>query len=699
MKYGKIVGMNSKIDPKNQITVLSNKLREFQDAYYRIGRPEVSDLEYDRLFDELLRLEAENPELRQVDSPTYRVGSDLSSDLPEVAHSIPVLSLDKAYSLEAILDWMQKTADKGRRDLSFTVEEKIDGVSIVLYYEQGLLKKAVTRGNGSVGNDVTANIKTIHSVPLRLKEAISLVVRGEVYLPVKSFISLNETMDVPYANPRNLTAGTIRRIKSRETASVPLEIFVYEGFFDEREQPETHAELTMRLNDLGFRINPRFGIFTRDGEVDKSLFPGWSVGNFSQLSAFIEDAVTSRDNLDHEIDGLVVKVNELDVREELGFTGHHPRWAIAYKFESPEGETVVEGIDVQVGRTGRITPVARVKPVRIGGSVVSNVTLHNQDYIDILELAVGDAVAVSKRGDVIPAVERILEKNEQGNGIWKIPVFCPSCEMELQKIGAHTFCTNSECPDQVFGRVQFFTAKAQMDIENLGPETIQFLMSEGLLKDVPDLYQIDYRDLAGKPGFGEKKCDALIKGVKDSKSKPFSSVLTSLGIPDLGKKAVELLIDDGILDIDSLFKIVDGSEADRLIGIKGFGDKTVASILMELSKPGVRERIKLLRDAGLQFKQEKAAIENLPDQIFAGQVWCVTGSFINFTPRSKAMEAVKLRGARIVTAVTGSTTHLLAGTGAGSKLKKAVSLNVEVVTEDDFIKMLNSGAIDNTLII
>ena len=692
MKYGKIVVMNSKIDPINQITVISNKLQEFQDAYYRIGRPEVSDLEYDRLFDDLLRLEAEYPELRLPDSPTYRVGSDLTSDLPEVSHTIPVLSLDKAYSLEEILDWMQKTTVKGGRELSFTVEEKIDGVSIVLYYEQGLLKKAVTRGNGYVGNDVTANIKTIRSVPIKLKEPVSFAVRGEVYLPVEAFAQLNKKMDVPYANPRNLTAGTIRRIKSREAAAVPLEIFVYEGFFEDNDQLETHAELTLRLNDLGFRINPRFGIFTREGEFNQSFLPSWSVGAFSQLGAFIEDAAASRERLDHEIDGLVIKVNELDVREELGVTGHHPRWEIAYKFESPEGETVVEGIDVQVGRTGRITPVARVKPVKIGGSVVSNVTLHNQDYVDILELSLGDTVAVSKRGDVIPAVERVLEKNEQGNGIWKIPAVCPSCETELQKIGAHTFCTNSECPDQIFGRVRFFTAKAQMDIENLGPETIQFLMGEGLLKDVPDIYQIDYRELAGKPGFGEKKCDLLMKGVEDSKNKPFSSVLASLGIPDLGKKAVELLLDDGILDIDLLFKIVDEADAEHLVGIKGFGGKTVASILSELSKPIVRERIRQLRDAGLQFEQEKAATDNLPDQIFSGQVWCVTGSFINFTPRSKAMDAVKLRGGRIVTSVTGSTTHLLAGTGAGSKLKKAVSLNVAVVTEDEFIEILNSGA-------
>ena len=272
MKYGKIVVMNSKIDPINQITVISNKLQEFQDAYYRIGRPEVSDLEYDRLFDDLLRLEAEYPELRLPDSPTYRVGSDLTSDLPEVSHTIPVLSLDKAYSLEEILDWMQKTTVKGGRELSFTVEEKIDGVSIVLYYEQGLLKKAVTRGNGYVGNDVTANIKTIRSVPIKLKEPVSFAVRGEVYLPVEAFAQLNKKMDVPYANPRNLTAGTIRRIKSREAAAVPLEIFVYEGFFEDNDQLETHAELTLRLNDLGFRINPRFGIFTREGEFNQSFY-------------------------------------------------------------------------------------------------------------------------------------------------------------------------------------------------------------------------------------------------------------------------------------------------------------------------------------------------------------------------------------------------------------------------------------------
>lgn len=695
MKYGKIVCMNSKIDQKQQISALSDKLRNYQDAYYRKGRQKISDLEYDRLFDELLRLEDINPELRLQDSPTHRVGSDLSSELPEVSHTIPVLSLDKAYTLEAVVGWMQKTAVKAGRDLSFTVEEKIDGVSIVLYYKQGVLERAVTRGNGYVGNDVTANVRTIRSVPLRLKRPVSLAVRGEIYLPIEAFTRLNKKMDVPYANPRNLTAGTIRRIKSRETAAIPMEIFVYEGFFENsNDQPEMHSELTALLDDLGFRTNSRFGIFTRDGKFNQPLLPGWTLGSFSRLGTFIEKSIAARETLGYEIDGLVVKVNELDVREELGYTGHHPRWEVAYKFESPEGETVVEGIDVQVGRTGRITPVARVKPVKIGGSVVSNVTLHNQDYINILELSVGDTVAISKRGDVIPAVERVLEKSEVENetgavsGIWKIPSECPSCGTVLEKIGAHTFCTNPECPDQFFGRMQFFTAKAQMDIENLGPETIQFLMREGFLKDIPDIYRIDYRKLAGNPGFGEKKCELLQNGVEKSRKKPFSSVLASLGIPDLGKKSVELLLDDGIDDIDALFAIVDQGDTDRLIGIKGFGTKTVESIMSELSKPVIRERIRLLREIGLLFRQEKRALGDLPAQVFIGQVWCVTGSFIHFSPRSKAMETVKLGGGRVVTAVTGSTTHLLAGSGAGSKLKKAESLDIRIVTEDEFLEML-----------
>ncbi|MDY6343787.1 MAG: NAD-dependent DNA ligase LigA, partial [Sphaerochaetaceae bacterium] len=460
---------------KERVAELSDLLRRYQKAYYVDSRPLVSDLEYDKLFDELVRIENEHPELKSPDSPTARVGSDLTSDFPEVEHTIPVLSLDKAYSAQEILSWIDRAEKRMGEDLSFVIEEKIDGCSMVLYYEDGRLARGVTRGNGVVGNDVTGNIKTIPSIPLKLDGSESLAVRGEVYLPKEAFERINQTMDPPYANPRNLASGSIRRIHSSETAKIPLDIFCYEGFWEAERPFDDHIQILEELKRLGFRTNPHIGYFCKTKEearrrLQKAGLEGVP-GSFSDIPAYIEMKTKGRKDLPYEIDGLVVKINEISVRELFGYTGHHPRWAIAYKFEAPQAETVVEGIDVQVGRTGRITPVARVKATEVGGSTVSNITLHNQDYVNQLELAVGDTVEISKRGDVIPAVERVIEKNEAGNPTWEMPKECPCCHTPLVVRGAHHFCPNPLCPDQIRGRVEFFLGKDQMDIESFGPET------------------------------------------------------------------------------------------------------------------------------------------------------------------------------------------------------------------------------------
>ena len=651
---------------RQQIDRLSSELGELQQAYYISGTSPASDSEYDLKFDTLLRLEGEYPQYRREDSPTLRVGSDLSSDLPEVAHTIPVLSLDKAYSPEEVLSWMERL--KGRTDepVSFVLEEKIDGISIVLYYEQGLLARAVTRGNGAVGNDVTANVRTIRSIPLRLPEPLDIAVRGEIYLPKAAFEQLNKDQETAYANPRNLAAGTIRRIRSSEVAKVPLDAFMYEGFFSE---VRTHLELLDKLKALGFRLNPHTTLCSSEKELRER----------------ITERTAERDALDYEIDGLVIKVNELPLREELGYTEHHPRWATAFKFEAPTSATVVESIDVQIGRTGRVTPVARVRPVLVGGSTVSNVTLHNQDYIDMLELAIGDSVAVSKRGDVIPAVEEVLEKNSEGNGIWKLPGTCPSCGTALVREGAHHFCPNLECPDQVYGRLVFFVGRDQMDIEGLGRETITTLISLGMVKDIPDIYQVDYDRLKGEPGFGEKKVAQIRESIEKSREREYAVVLRSLGVPDLGKRMAELLIDAGISSMDLLLELVDAGESEPFTAIKGIGLKIAESLIREFSDPGLRERVSRLREAGLTFE---AVVKEQPAEglmVFAGQVWCVTGSFDQFKPRSLAEELIKELGGRVVSSVTGKTTHLLAGTGAGSKLSKAEKLGVEIVEEAEFI--------------
>ncbi len=671
-----------------RIGELTEKLLRYQYEYYVLSRPSVSDSEYDRLFDELLRLEEEFPDLKRPNSPTERVGSDLTQELPEVRHTIPVLSLDKCYSYAELEEWIEKTERNAGRHCSYFVEEKIDGASIVLYYEKGILSRAVTRGNGLVGNDVTGNVKTIGSIPLRLSQPLNVAARGEIFLPLRYFEEINREMDIPYANPRNLASGTLRRVKSSEVAKVPLDIFVYEGFFEG--QPGTHLEILELLESLGFKLNPHIGFFANDEIVSEvaSRHPSWHCGELSEMGAFIEERRAARRDLPYEIDGLVVKVSEIPVREHLGYTGHHPRWAIAYKFEAPEGLTVVHDIDVQVGRTGRITPVARVKPVKISGSTISNVTLHNQEYIDMLELAIGDMVAVSKRGDVIPAVERVVEKNEEGNTTWKMPENCPSCGSRLEKIGAHHFCRNPDCPDQVRGRLRFFVARGQMDIESLGPETLDVLIEKGWVRDIPDIYTFDPEKLLELPGFGEKKVKLIREGIEKSKKKPFRTVLQALGIPEVGGKVIELLIDAGYRDIGSIVELAKRGDATPLLNIHGIGEKTARTIIEEFSKPDVLERIDRLKRAGLNFKEEEA--EEKLSQSFAGQTWCVTGSFEHFKPRDLAMEEVKKRGGRVTSSVTSKTTHLLAGSNPGSKLDKAVALGVKIVSEEEFLKMLQS---------
>jgi DNA ligase (NAD+) len=679
-------------DTQKRAAELSEQLREYQRAYFVDSRPVVSDAEYDRLFDELAAIEASFPDLALADSPTKRVGSDLTQELPEAAHTIPVLSLDKSYTVDELSAWIAKTARNAGRELSFVCEEKIDGASMVLYYENGLLARAVTRGNGLVGNDVTANVKTIGAVPLRLPRSATVAVRGEVFLARSLFDSINATMEEPYANPRNMASGSLRRVKSSEVAEIPLGIFVYEGWF--QDPAATHHETLEDLAELGFRLNPRTGFFS-DGpapQTVKERHPAWTTGSVADIASFIESERQARKDLDYEIDGIVVKVDELSARESLGYTGHHPRWAIAFKFESPQGATTVRAIDVQVGRTGRITPVARVEPVKLSGATISNVTLHNQEYIDMLELAIGDRVAVSRRGDVIPAVERVLEKNETGAATWQLPQSCPACGTGLRKQGAHHFCPNEDCPDQVRGRLAFFVGRGQMDIEGIGPETIEVLVQNGLVHDIADLYAFDPAKLLELPGFGEKKVAQIRDGIEKSRRLPFHVVFPSLGIPDIGGKVTELLIEGGYRDIDSLLEAAKKGDPAPFLEIHGIGERTAETLIRELARPQVRRRIEKLRKAGVQLSEsEPAAVSSDLPRTFEGQTWCVTGSFENFSPREQAMEEVIRRGGKVGASVTSKTTHLLAGAGPGSKLQKAAKVGATIVSEKEFLALLSKS--------
>ena len=686
------LGMNV----KEEIDKLTAELKIYQDKYYKEGVSLISDNEYDRLTDRLIELETEHPELQHPDSPTKRVGSDLTNDFPEVRHTIPVLSLDKAYSDEAVLSFFSKSIDKEGGALSFAAEEKIDGISMVLYYEKGILQRAVTRGNGEIGNDVTPNIMTMPSVPLSLSEPIDIAVRGEVYLNKADFERLNnEEPDESRkaANPRNLAAGTVRRQKSSEAGRVPLTIFCYEGFWsDKTETPPDHLHILSKLKALGFRTNPHFAFFASSKkEAEEKLSEAGLEGeaySFDEIDAFIKKKTAERKNLPYEIDGLVFKINELDVRESFGYTEHHPRWAIAYKFEAPQAEAKLLGITVQVGRTGRITPVAEITPTKLGGSTIRRATLHNQEYIEELELAIGDTVSISKRGDVIPAVESVIEKNEEGHTTFVLPPDCPCCHTPIIQVGGLQYCPEYTCPDQVKGRIAYFASADEMDIESLGLRTVELLYDAGILRSVEDIYTADYSAAASLPGLGEKSIALLEKGVRESLSRPFSTVLSALGAADIGRKSAEMLVRSGF---DSIEKIQNGTVS-GFAAIPGFGELTGERIVQAFASPSLRKTLEGIRKAGVHLDaSQDAKGEDLPKTL-SGTVWCITGSFEAFNPRSKALREIEKRGGRTVSSVTGNTTHLLAGKGGGSKRAEAERLGVEIVSEEEFMRLIGMEA-------
>lgn len=649
-------------EDRRRMEELCRQLNEW-DRLYRAGRPVVSDAEFDRHYDELVDLERRTG-LVLPDSPTRRVGSDLSSDLAEEPHTIPVLSLDKAYTVEALLGWMTKLRAEWGAELTFTGEEKLDGVSLVIYYEQGVLVRALTRGDGRVGNVVTDNARTIRRLPLRLPEPVNLVVRGEVFLPKDRFEEVNRKMELPYANPRNLAAGTLRRVKSSEVAAVPLEILVYEGFFEE--PMASHREVRDRLGRLGFPLSPNFRVF--GGGVEE----------------WITEITGRRSGLPYEIDGLVFKVNDLALRERLGYTGHHPRWAMAFKFESPQGESTVIKIDVQIGRTGRATPVARIQPVTLAGATITNVTLHNQAYVESLELGEGDRVIVSRRGDVIPAIEKVTEKATPQ--VWKMPATCPTCGSPLESEGGHHFCRNLDCPDILRGSLAFFTARDNLDIETLGPETLDFVFQKFGVCRPEDLYAFDWDRLLQERGYGPKKVQAIREALEKSKTRPFQNQLSALGIPDLGPRSIEVLIEHGLDSWETLVQWVQEPDGQHLLAVPGFGETTLQTLRKWVLHPTIQRRVEALRTHGFSFRAEARTAPK--STAWADQVWCVTGSFERFNPRSLAEEEIKKRGGRVVGSVSSKLTHLLVGNSPGSKLDKALQLGIRTVSEEEFVRLL-----------
>jgi len=682
---------------KKEIEELSKKIQYHQNLYYKNAKPEISDREYDLLFDKLLELERKYPEFSDKNSPTKRIGSDLDNNFPEKEHKIPVLSLDKEYSIDGIINWIVKNKKNANQEIGFIIEEKLDGASIVLYYEKGDLKEALTRGDGKKGNLVTENIRTVKNIPLKLSKQVNLAVRGEIFIEKESFLIYNKRFDNKYSNPRNLASGSLRQLKSSLVSQVPLKMVAYEGYFEDsfiekNKKLNQHIYNLIELKELGFNIGNK-PMFISDNEKLLKELSHYSnilkTDRINTISAYIKEKIDEREVLTYDIDGLVIKINELKIRERLGYTAHHPRWAIAFKFESPLAETNLLAISIQVGRNGRVTPVAELKPVQIAGSIVSRATLHNAEYIDILELGIGDRVSISKRGDIIPAVEEVVEKNPEGYTKFIFPDKCPFCSSKLFKDGAHHFCKNEECPERKKRTIIYFASKDQMNIESLGEKTINFLYDNNYIKEIPDLYGIDFERLLQEEGFKDKKIDNIKKSLEKSKEKPFPVVLAALGLDGIGLNRAIDFVTKGLDSIDKFIEIARNNDTEKLIEIDGVGEILAKSIISQFKESKRLEQIDKLKEIGLnfKFKNENNGNNKINDD-FSRQIWVITGSFDSFKPRSKAADEIKKRGGKVAAAVSKSTTHLLKGDSPGSKADKAKELNIKIVDEDEFKIML-----------
>ncbi|ACK74727.1 NAD-dependent DNA ligase LigA [Borreliella burgdorferi] len=660
--------MSSKV--QQEIADLKKLIRKWDKEYYVDSLPSVEDFVYDKHILRLQELESKYPEYKTLDSPTLKFGSDLLNDFKEVEHSAPILSLDKVYDLDLLKSWIDKIDFNNSFNIS--VEPKIDGCSIVLYYKDGVLEKALTRGNGKFGNDVTINVRTIRYIPLFLDEKVDLVLRGEVYITKENFLKINKFLEKPYTNSRNLASGILRRVDSREVANFPLNIFIYD-FLNAGLEFKTNDLATARLKKLGFKVNPLIRFFDLKNSIGEVL-------------NYIADIIKKRDSFEYEIDGVVLKVSDFALRERLGYTAHHPKWAMAYKFEALSDFSRVNSIVVQVGRSGKITPVANIDKVFVSGAFITSATLHNQDYIRSIGLNVGDVVKVSRRGDVIPAVEMVI--NKFSTGFFKVPDNCPACKTAVVKEGAHFFCPNNNCPSVAVERIKYFCSKNCMDIEGFSDKIISFLFEKKFIFSEIDLYTFDFYKLLEFKGFKDRKINNLINSIEASKKKPFSKLLLSMGIKDLGENTIMLLFLNNLNSFSKLFKLCQDRyfAFSTLLKIKGIGEKIALNIIEAFNDSVMLNKFKFFEN--LEFKMEEVVAIDGENKLLAGKKFCITGTFNGYS-RSIVIDKLKNKGAIFNTCVTGSLDFLIVGEKAGSKLKKALSLNIKIMSFEDIKSYLD----------
>ena len=658
---------------------MRDELRRHSYLYHVESRPEIDDAEYDRIFVELQVLEASHPDLITVDSPTQRVGAEPQSAFSNTEHTVPMLSLDSTQDPAEVRRFDERVRKALEDEPRYILEPKLDGASIELVYEEGLFVRAVTRGNGRVGELVTENLRTVPSLPLRLREAERpapelLAVRGEVYMYLSAFEALNERMveqgSEPYVNPRNSASGSLRQLDSRLTAERPLDLLVYDILMIRGAQLTSDSEAVRALHEWGFRTPERVTLAATVEEI------------LEYHGAYAAD----RDDLDYEIDGVVIKLDQLDARADLGATSHHPRWALAYKFEPRKEITRIEKIAVSVGRTGKLTPVALLRPVEVGGVTVSRASLHNREEVARKDIRQGDLVRVQRAGDVIPqVVERVPEKGRKRGAAFRMPTHCPACDTPVQEDGPFSYCPNQfGCMAQLKRGLTHFGSRAGLDIEGLGEETATLLVDRGLVKELADLFKLTAADIEPLDGFAEKSAANLAQAIDDKKTVGLARFLYGLGIPEVGATVAATLAAQ-FLSFDN----IQGATVEQLEAVDGIGPIMSEQIRAFLDDKRNRERIAaVLGHMNAPLPPEQAGGKGL-----SGMKFVFSGGLERFS-RSDAKRLIEDHGGRVVGSVSGETTYVVVGADPGSKLQKGRDLGVEILSEEDFVSVLqNAGAL------
>ena len=656
------------MEPKERIGELTRLLNQAGYQYYVLDDPQMQDFEYDQLLRELETLEAQYPQWKQPDSPTQRVGGAALSKFEKVTHAVPLMSLQDVFSMEELEDFLTKILEQ-HPGTAFSVEPKVDGLSVALEYENGLFVRGATRGDGVVGEDVTENLKTIPSIPMAIPNAPArLIVRGEVFMPKESFRKLNEEQEAEgkplFANPRNAAAGSLRQLDPKIAAKRRLDILIFNVQLAEGVEFETHSQSLQYLRDLHFKVIPS-QILSAPKEIGKA----------------VEAINENRENLTCDIDGAVIKVDSLALREQLGATAKFPRWAAAYKYPPEIKPTVVEDIVVQVGRTGVLTPKAVVRPVRLAGTTVTNATLHNQDFITQRDIRIGDTVLIRKAGEIIPEILEVdLSKRPENTQPYRLPACCPVCgaPTEREEDGAFLRCTGAECPAQLSRNLAHFVSRDAMDIEGFGSAIVDALIEKGYLKSPADIYYLTLDNLKSLWQKGDTAANNLLTAIEASKQQDVSRLIYGFGIRQVGAKTARVLA-AAFGNLENLM----AADVEALTQVEDIGEITARSIVSWFSQPQSEHLIRRLKEAGVNME----SLRKITDTRFAGKTFVLTGALTKFT-REEASQKIELLGGKVSGSVSKKTSFVVVGENAGSKERKARELGIPLLTEDEFLEMI-----------